>query len=222
MMFLFVTLLIFSGFMEIMSENLKVVGPAAPLVVEAAEDLVLPCSLQPKISAVDMLVEWTRLHEDNKLVHLYEENKDSNVEQMESYKGRTALFKEELKKGNASLKLSALRLSDEGAYKCLIKTETWYDDVTIYVKVKGKHFHGWKIAIICILVFAVIIIAFTVYIWKDKVSEKKLSPAECSVITYMHLQSEHVKEELDLKKFNTSEEGYRRLIPAIRNYRKAQ
>ncbi|KAI4905162.1 hypothetical protein NFI96_024918 [Prochilodus magdalenae] len=203
-------------------ENLKVVGPAASLVVEADEDLVLPCSLQPKISAEDMLVEWTRLHQDNKLVHLYIDNKESNAEQMESYKGRTALFKEELKKGNASLKLSALRLSDEGAYKCLIKTDTWYDDVTVHVEVKGKHFYGWKIAIICISMFAVIVIAFAVYIWKDKFSKKKLSPAECSVITYMRLQSEHVKEELDLKKFNTSEEGYRRLIPAIRNYRKAQ
>ncbi|KAI4903829.1 hypothetical protein NFI96_011252, partial [Prochilodus magdalenae] len=222
MLFLCVTLLIFSGFMETMSEDFEVVGPAAPLVVEAGEDLVLPCSLHPKISAVDMLVEWTRLHQDDKLVHLYVHYKDSNVEQMASYKGRTALFKEELKKGNASLKLSALRLSDEGAYKCLIETETWYDDVTVYVEVKGKHFHGWKIAIICISVFAVILIASAVYIWKDKLSKKKLSPAECSVITYMRLQSEHVKEELDLKKFITSEEGYRRLIPAIRNYRKAQ
>ncbi|XP_036417970.1 ribonuclease inhibitor-like [Colossoma macropomum] len=38
----------------------------------------------------------------------------------------------------------------------------------------------------------------------------------------MRVQSENMKEELDLKKFNTSEEGYRRLIPAITNCRKAQ
>ncbi|KAI4893085.1 hypothetical protein NFI96_023420 [Prochilodus magdalenae] len=150
---------------------------------------------------------------------------------MESYRGRTALFKEELKKGNTSLKLLALQLSDEGAYRCNIITPDFNDYVTVYVEAKGKHFHGGKIAIICISLFAVIITAVTAYILKavyclslipDKSSKKKLSPAQCSVITYMRLQSEHVKKEFDLKKYNTSEEGYRRLIPAITNYRQAQ
>ncbi|KAI4885629.1 hypothetical protein NFI96_024160, partial [Prochilodus magdalenae] len=90
------------------------------------------------------------------------------------------------------------------------------------LKHEGKHFHGGKIAIICILVFAVVISAFIAYIFKDKFSKKKLSPVECSVTTYMRLQSKHVKKEFDLKKFNTSEEGYRRLIPSISNYRQAQ
>ncbi|XP_036418247.1 NACHT, LRR and PYD domains-containing protein 13-like isoform X2 [Colossoma macropomum] len=202
--------------------HLKVIGPAEPLVVEAGEDLVLPCSLQPSVSAVDMTVEWSRLHLGDRIVHLYEHNKDRSFDQMESYRGRTTLFKEELKKGNASLKLSALRLSDDGAYKCLIETRTWDDDIIVYVEVKGKHFHAWKIAIICISVFAVILIAFTAYIMKDKSSKKKLSPIQCSVITYMHLQSENVRKVFDLKKYNTSEEGCRRLIPAITNCRKAR
>ncbi|XP_036416260.1 ribonuclease inhibitor-like [Colossoma macropomum] len=38
----------------------------------------------------------------------------------------------------------------------------------------------------------------------------------------MCIQSENVKEKLDLKKYKTSEEGYRRLIPAITKCRKAQ
>ncbi|KAG9262203.1 NACHT, LRR and PYD domains-containing protein 3-like isoform X1 [Astyanax mexicanus] len=116
----------------------KVVVPAAPLVAVAGEDLVLPCSLQPNISAKDMIVEWIRLHRTDTLVHLYEEYKDRNGDQMESYRGRTALFKEELKKGNASLKLSALQPSDDGAYKCFIRYESQYDDATLYVEVKGE------------------------------------------------------------------------------------
>ncbi|XP_072513945.1 uncharacterized protein [Salminus brasiliensis] len=199
-----------------------VVGAADSLVAEAGEDLVLPCSLQPNISAEDMMVEWSRLHDTDTLVHLYSAYKDRNGDQMELYRGRTALFKEELQKGNASLKLSELQPSDDGAYKCFIRYGSTYDDVTIYVEVKGKGFHSWKIAIICISVFAVILAAFASYILKDKYSVKELSPKQCSVITYMRLQTENPRKEFDLKKFNTSEEGYKRLIPAVTNCRTAQ
>uniref|UniRef100_A0A3B4DR71 Butyrophilin subfamily 1 member A1-like n=1 Tax=Pygocentrus nattereri TaxID=42514 RepID=A0A3B4DR71_PYGNA len=116
----------------------KVVGPSLPLTAVVGEDLILPCSLQPNISAVGMTVEWLRLDQADSTVHLYTDHEDISKEQAVSYKGRTALFKEELLKGNTSLKLSDIQIYDEGTYKCLVKSENWFDDVTLDILAEGS------------------------------------------------------------------------------------
>ncbi|XP_060730878.1 butyrophilin subfamily 2 member A2-like isoform X2 [Tachysurus vachellii] len=133
--------LILVSFTESRSESLQVIGPEAPLVAVAGEDLVLPCFIKPNTSAVDMTVEWFKLYVEDSLVHLYRDHKDRNEGQAQSYTGRTSLFKEELQKGNTSLKLSDLRVSDEGEYKCLVEDKSWSDDITVKVIVEAQGSH---------------------------------------------------------------------------------
>nr|XP_055038123.1 butyrophilin subfamily 1 member A1-like [Misgurnus anguillicaudatus] len=137
MEFICVTLMMIIGITDSTADQFDVVGPVDPLLAVSGEDVILPCSLKPNISAVNMRVEWFRLDLKDSVVHLYEDHEDKNTNQLQSYRERTEVFKDELQKGNTSLKLSRVQISDEGAYKCFVQSNTWSDDITVDLRVEA-------------------------------------------------------------------------------------
>ncbi|XP_034148404.1 butyrophilin subfamily 2 member A1 isoform X2 [Esox lucius] len=131
------TLLILLHSFTSKSVKFEVLGPTEPIVSVAGDDIILPCYLKPNISVEDMTVDWMNLDYIDERVYRYQNGRIIEVDQIPSYRGRTSLFKEELWRGNTSLKLTRVQGSDEGQYKCFIKSQNWYDDMNIQVLVKA-------------------------------------------------------------------------------------
>ncbi|XP_065138196.1 butyrophilin subfamily 1 member A1-like [Paramisgurnus dabryanus] len=216
MKFIYVILLSVTGITHLKADEYGVVGPVGPVMGVSGEDVILPCSLKHNISAVDMRVEWFRLDLKGSVVHLYKDHEDKNTDQLRSYRGRTQLFKDELQKGNTSLKLSKVDMSDEGVYKCFIQSESWYDDITLDLKVEDQS-HSWKTTVILVSVFVLlcliggILIAF--FIRKKKELQRKKESAE-QKIQYENRKINNEREKL-LQKENMTVE---REIALLRKY----
>uniref|UniRef100_A0A3Q1ILK5 Ig-like domain-containing protein n=1 Tax=Anabas testudineus TaxID=64144 RepID=A0A3Q1ILK5_ANATE len=99
------------------------IGPSQPIVAELGDDIILPCQLNPAEDAAGMTLEWTRPDLNPRFVHVWRSGQVLDGKTHKSFEGRTSLFINELKDGNISLKLSNVKLSDHGTYRCFIPAQ---------------------------------------------------------------------------------------------------
>ncbi|XP_029932746.1 myelin-oligodendrocyte glycoprotein-like, partial [Myripristis murdjan] len=81
------------------------------------ENVTLPCQTEPPKDLQSLTVEWKY---NESFVHHYRTGQDDHDEQHQQYRHRTILSHEDLVKGNLSLKLLHVQLSDQGNYTCRV------------------------------------------------------------------------------------------------------
>ena len=97
------------------------IGSSQPVVAMVGDDVILPCHIDPPVNMTKSHISWYRNDLKPPYVHVL---KDGYVhfwpDQNPSFNQRTSLFDDQLSRGNISLKLSRVELSDQGIYRCSV------------------------------------------------------------------------------------------------------
>ncbi|XP_035985157.1 butyrophilin subfamily 1 member A1-like [Fundulus heteroclitus] len=86
----------------------------------AGGNAILPCSLKTPSSDEVPTVEWSKEGLQPNVVFLYRNGFETFEMKNVAFEFRTNLFMREVTNGNVSLRISSVRLSDAGIYRCLI------------------------------------------------------------------------------------------------------
>ncbi|KAM9114712.1 uncharacterized protein ACDP82_019373 [Pangshura tecta] len=104
-----------------------VTGAQASITAHYGEDVTLGCTFNhiPGVKLHRLNITWKMQRAEGAalLVHSYYGDLDLWWGQDEVYRGRTQLYREGIHKGNASLRLRAVRFQDEGSYLCYVTSE---------------------------------------------------------------------------------------------------
>uniref|UniRef100_A0A8C4DPY8 Ig-like domain-containing protein n=1 Tax=Dicentrarchus labrax TaxID=13489 RepID=A0A8C4DPY8_DICLA len=104
------------------AEQSELICSHQPIVALAGDDVILPCYLDPPISASSETVEWTKPGLDPKYIHVHQDGRLMFDYQNPSYFYRTRLFVDELQNGNVSMKIFKVKISDAGKYFCFLQS----------------------------------------------------------------------------------------------------
>ncbi|XP_030275797.1 programmed cell death 1 ligand 1-like isoform X2 [Sparus aurata] len=95
-------------------------GDAVRVVVEEDSDAVLPCFPVTKRNLTGQFFDWRK--DDQNEVFMYDAGSHYNngrTGQDEQFKGRVSHFQDQLKNGNASIKIHKTKMADSGIYSCI-------------------------------------------------------------------------------------------------------
>ncbi|KAK5893128.1 hypothetical protein CgunFtcFv8_006027 [Champsocephalus gunnari] len=103
-------------------------GSPEKVNVSAGGVVILPCSFPP--NDVFRTLEWSKTDLKKVIVFLFRDNREDLVEQSQLYVSRTNLSVEDLKSGNASLRISNVQPADAGTYRCMRMWNKGQENIT--------------------------------------------------------------------------------------------
>ncbi|XP_028911038.2 butyrophilin-like protein 3 [Ornithorhynchus anatinus] len=109
-------------------------GPVQPVLVMMGEDATFFCYLSPKINAESMEVRFFK-NQMGAVVHLYKHGEEPDEEQLQEYRGRTQLVRDNITEGRVALRLERVTPSDSGLYSCGFHSEIYYSETTWVLQV---------------------------------------------------------------------------------------
>ncbi|OXB74353.1 UNVERIFIED_CONTAM: hypothetical protein H355_002418 [Colinus virginianus] len=119
--------------------QVHIIPPNNPVLGVFGKGVVLPCQLEAKTISGGLFVQWIFTGKSPNIdVTSYDgKNALNPVKEDKTYQGRTHFFQTEINKGNLSLHLRDVRISDKGKYICSVTLENWYDEVVVDLDVAG-------------------------------------------------------------------------------------
>ncbi|XP_030643724.1 butyrophilin-like protein 2 [Chanos chanos] len=115
-------------------DKFSVLVPDDPVSAKLGDSVILPCSLSPSFSAVELEVRWYRPSKFNTPVLLFKDQKIQESPVDPQYRDRVSLIGR-LEEGNVSLKLENITLSDRGEYICHTSSADWYEEGKTFLTV---------------------------------------------------------------------------------------
>ncbi|XP_069031607.1 butyrophilin subfamily 3 member A2-like [Embiotoca jacksoni] len=107
--------------------QMQEISTSQPITALVGDDVVLPCHLEAPSGGVQVTVEWGRPDLNPRFVYVWYDGQEVLDDQNKAFEGRASLSFDKLKHGDFSLKLSEVKYSDNGRYRCYIpKQKTEY------------------------------------------------------------------------------------------------
>ncbi|XP_052630792.1 butyrophilin subfamily 3 member A1-like [Harpia harpyja] len=133
-------IILFLQIIHLVTGQYEIITPDKPVIGVIGKGAILPCQLKIKINPERLLVHWVFTGHSKKIdVTTYGgKNSHNPVHEDETYQGRTNFFWSDFNKGNVSLHLKNVTLSDKGKYTCSVFFENWYDEAVVDLDVAAK------------------------------------------------------------------------------------